>query len=260
MVKIIIQDLSFRYRSAPVLQNLSFNVGRSKILCLLGPNGSGKSTLIKCINQILKPKGRVIMDGDEIHSMPISDVARRIAYVPQSETMGMSMTVFDAVLMGRRVHMGWKPAERDLEVVSRVLENMKIEDLAMEDVWELSGGQRQKVFIARALAQEPEVLLLDEPTSSLDLKHQLDTMEMIRSLVQRSGISVVMAIHDINLAARYADTVAMIRKGSIYGIGSPLELFTPQMVRDVYGVEATFLYDTAGNPVVVPVRAAEERS
>ncbi len=260
MVKIIIQDLSFRYRSVPVLQGLSFNVGRGKTLALLGPNGSGKSTLIKCINKILRPKGRVVMDGDEIHSMHISDVARRIGYVPQSETMGMSMTVFDAVLMGRRVHMGWKPAARDLEIVARVLNDMKIESLAMEDIWELSGGQRQKVFIARALAQEPEVLLLDEPTTSLDLKHQLDTMETVRSLVKRSGISVVMAIHDINLAARYADTVAMIRKGTIYGIGAPIEMFTVQSIRDVYGVEATFLYDTAGNPVIVPVRAAEEQS
>lgn len=260
MVKIIVQDLSFRYRSAPVLQGLSFNVGRGKVLCLLGPNGSGKSTLIKCINQILRPKGRVIMDGEEIHCMPISDVARRIGYVPQSETMGMSMTVYDAVLMGRRVHMGWKPKKRDLEVVDRVLHDMKITALAMEDIWELSGGQRQKVFIARALAQEPEVLLLDEPTSSLDLRHQLDTMETVRSLVNRSEISVVMAIHDINLAARYADTVALIRQGSIYGIGRPQDLFTPEAVRDVYGVEATFLYDATGNPVIVPVRAAEETS
>jgi len=260
LVKIVIQDLSFRYRSVPVLQDLCFNVGKGKVLGLLGPNGSGKSTLIKCINQILRPHGRVVMDGDDIHSMAICDVARRMGYVPQSETMGMSMTVFDAVLMGRRVHMGWKPASRDLNVVSRVLEEMKIDTIAMEDIWELSGGQRQKVFIARALAQEPEVLLLDEPTSSLDLRHQLDAMETIRSLVQRSGISVVMAIHDINLAARYADTVAMIRKGSIYGIGTPRELFTPRAIREVYGVEATFLYDTTGNPVVVPVRAAEERT
>jgi len=260
LVKIVIQDLSFRYRSVPVLQDLCFNVGKGKVLGLLGPNGSGKSTLIKCINQILRPHGRVVMDGDDIHSMAICDVARRMGYVPQSETMGMSMTVFDAVLMGRRVHMGWKPVSRDLNVVSRVLEEMKIDTIAMEDIWELSGGQRQKVFIARALAQEPEVLLLDEPTSSLDLRHQLDAMETIRSLVQRSGISVVMAIHDINLAARYADTVAMIRKGSIYGIGTPRELFTPRAIREVYGVEATFLYDTTGNPVVVPVRAAEERT
>ncbi len=258
MVKIVIQDLSFQYRSAPVLQGLSFNVGKGKILGLLGPNGSGKSTLIKCINQILRPQGRVVMEGEDIHSMHVSDVARRIGYVPQSETMGMSMTVYDAVLMGRRVHMGWRPADRDLEVVARVLDEMKIESLAMEDIWELSGGQRQKVFIARALAQEPEVLLLDEPTSSLDLKHQLDTMETIRSLVERSGISVVMAIHDINLAARYTDTVALICKGAIYDIGQPQKLFTPQAVRDVYGVEATFLYDTAGNPVIVPLCTSGE--
>lgn len=260
MVKIVIQDLSFRYRSAPVLQGLTFDVGRGKVLGLLGPNGSGKSTLIKCINQVLKPQGKVVMDGEEIHRMPLCDVARRIGYVPQSEIMGMSMTVFDAVLMGRRVHMGWKPTARDLEVVSRVLEEMKIDHLALEDIWELSGGQRQKVFIARALAQEPEVLLLDEPTSSLDLKHQLDTMEIIRALVNRSGISIVMAIHDINLAARYTDTVALIQHGTIYGIGTPLELFTPRAVRDVYGVEITFLYDKNGNPVIVPVRTVEEPS
>jgi len=260
LVKIVIQDLTFRYRSAPILQGLTFNVGRGKILGLLGPNGSGKSTLIKCINQILRPKGRVIMDGEEVHRMHISDVARRIGYVSQSESMGMSMTVFDAVLMGRRVHMGWKPAGRDLEVVNNVLEEMKISDLALDDIWELSGGQRQKVFIARALAQEPEVLLLDEPTSSLDLKHQVATMEIIRSLVNRSGISVVMAVHDINLAARYTDTVALIQQGKIYGIGNPLELFTPKAVRDVYGVEVTFLYDSLGNPVIVPVRALEEHA
>lgn len=241
----------------PVLQGLTFDVGRGKILGLLGPNGSGKSTLIKCINQILRPQGRVVMDGDEIQKMPVSDVARRIGYVPQSETLGMPVTVFDAVLMGRRAHMGWKPAVRDLDVVNTILEEMNIQDLALEDIWELSGGQRQKVYIARALAQEPEVLLLDEPTSSLDLKHQLDTMEIIRSLVDRSGISVVMAVHDINLAARYADTVALIRQGSVYGIGTPLELFTPKAVRDVYGVEVTFLYDNSGNPVIVPVRAVE---
>lgn len=258
MVKIIVQNLSFGYRSTPVLQDLTFNVGRGKVLGLLGPNGSGKSTLIKCIDQILRPDGRIVMGDEDLRLMQTCDVARRIGYVPQSEIAGMPMNVFDTVLMGRRVHMGWKPAAKDLDVVSRVLEEMKIRSLAMNDIWELSGGQRQKVFIARALAQEPEVLLLDEPTSSLDLRHQLDTMEAISGLVQRSGISVVMAIHDINLAARYADTVAMIKDGVIYGIGRPHDLLTPDAIRNVYGVEATFLYDNSGNPVIVPIRASDE--
>ncbi|WP_281034227.1 ABC transporter ATP-binding protein [Methanoplanus limicola] len=252
------QDLGFSYRSTPVLNDLTFNVGKGKFLGLLGPNGSGKSTLIKCINQILRPGGRIVMDEEELQKMQISDVARRIGYVPQSEAMGMPMTVYDTVLMGRRVHMGWRPSSHDLDVVSGVLDKMSIEPLAMDDIWELSGGQRQKVFIARALAQEPEVLLLDEPTSSLDLRHQLDTMETISALVKNSGISVVMAIHDINLAARYADTVAMIRKGTIYGIGKPKDLFTPEAIKDVYGVEASFLYDNFGNPVIVPVKATDE--
>lgn len=258
MVKIVIQDLSFRYRSDPVLQELTFNVGRAKILGLLGPNGSGKSTLIKCINQILRPKGSVIMGGDEIHKMHISDIARRIGYVSQSEPVGMAMTVFDAILMGRRVHMGWKPTGHDLDVVTAVMQDLNIESLAMEDIWELSGGQRQKIFIARALAQEPEVLLLDEPTSSLDIRHQLDTMDTIRALVDRSGISVVMAIHDINLAARYSDTIAMIKEGTIYGIGTPKDLFTPQAIREVYGVEAKLFSDSSGIPFIVPVCMTRE--
>lgn len=260
MVTITIEDLSFRYRSSPVLTDVNVDLGSSKILGLLGPNGSGKSTLLKCINQILKPKGRVIMDGEMIQNLSTPDIARRIGYVPQSELMGMSMTVFDAVLMGRRVHMGWKPAPHDLDLVSSVLREMSIESLALEDIWELSGGQRQKVFIARALAQEPDLLLLDEPTSSLDLRHQLETMDEIRLLVRRLGVSVIMAIHDINLAARYADTIAMISSGTISRIGDPLEILTPDTIRDVYGVESDFFYDRFGIPIVVPIRAIDPDS
>jgi len=236
-----------------MLQDVSFEVGETQILGILGPNGSGKSTLIKCINKILKPKGAIFIDEKSLNQLSITDIAKKMGYVPQSEAIGMSITVFDAVLMGRRIHMGWKPSVCDLEVVQSILVKMGIDDLALEDIWELSGGQRQRVYLARALAQEPTILLLDEPTSSLDIKHQLDTLETLRSLVKDLNISVIMAIHDINLAARYSDTIALIMEGQIYKIGKPLEILTPETIFEVYGVHADFYYDPQGIPVVIPV-------
>lgn len=253
MVRILIQGVHFAYNSTLILNDVSCEVGDRQILGVLGPNGSGKSTLIKCINKILKPKGSILIDEIPLNQLSIADIAKKMGYVPQSETMGMSITVFDAVLMGRRIHMGWKPSPYDLEIVQSILMKMSIDNLALEDIWELSGGQRQRVYLARALAQEPTILLLDEPTSNLDIKHQLDTLETLKSLVNTLNISVIMAIHDINLAARYSDTIALIMDGQIFKIGKPLEILTPETIFDVYGVHADFYSDAKGIPVVVPV-------
>jgi len=257
LVKIVIQGLQFGYKSSLILNDVSFDVGDTQILGILGPNGSGKSTLIKCINKILKPKGSILIDEIPLNHLSISDIAKKMGYVPQSEAMGMSITVFDAVLMGRRIHMGWKPSSYDLEIVQSILIKMGIDDLALEDIWEISGGQRQRVYLARALAQEPTILLLDEPTSSLDIKHQLDTLETLRSLVKELNISIIMAIHDINLAARYSDIISLIMDGQIFKIGKPLDILTPETIFEVYGVHADFYYDTQGIPVVVPVCSAK---
>lgn len=254
MVKITIKDLSFSYGSNKILEDLEIVVGDSEVLGLIGPNGSGKTTLIKCIDRILKPKGSIFLDGRNIEAMGRQDIARYIGYVPQSSTSVLSTTVFDTILMGRRPHMGWRVAEEDIDRVVETMELLNIEEFALKDFNELSGGQKQKVLIARALCQEPEVLLLDEPTSNLDLKHQLEVMEIIRDLVRKTGISAVMAIHDLNLASRYADTLVMLKKGRIYATGDPVSLLTSENIKSVYSVEVVVI-DSFETPYVVPIRS-----
>jgi iron complex transport system ATP-binding protein len=254
MVKISIKDLTFSYKSNKILDNLNINVADSEIVSLVGPNGSGKTTLIKCIDRILKPSGSILLEGREVQKMTQQEIARQIGYVPQSSATPLATTVFDTVLMGRRPHIGWRVSDFDLDKVSDTLERLNLQDLAMRDFGQLSGGQKQKVLIARALVQEPAVLLLDEPTSNLDMKHQLDVLETISSMVKEKGISAVMAIHDLNLAARFSDKLVMLKKGVVYAAGSPIDLLSEKNISDVYGVEALVMR-SLDKPCIVPLRS-----
>ncbi|HOV52216.1 MAG TPA: ABC transporter ATP-binding protein, partial [Methanothrix sp.] len=182
------------------------------------------------------------------------EIARRLGYVPQSSSTPLATTVFDTVLMGRRPHISWRVSDADLEKVADTLELLNLQGLAMRDFSQLSGGQKQKVLIARALAQEPSVLLLDEPTSNLDMKHQLDVMETISALVKEKGISAVMAIHDLNLAARFSDTLVMLKKGVVYAAGAPNDLLSEKNISEVYGVEALVMR-SLDKPCIVPLRS-----
>ncbi|MBN1322613.1 MAG: ABC transporter ATP-binding protein [Methanotrichaceae archaeon] len=259
MVKITISDLSFSYRSRKILDDLNLEVRCSEVLGLVGPNGSGKTTLLKCIDQILKPKGSLLLNGREIGEMSRQEIARFIGYVPQSNTSSSSTTVFDIILMGRRPYMGWRVGESDLDKVAEIVDLLDLDDLAMKDFNELSGGQKQKVLIARAICQEPQVLLLDEPTSNLDMKHQLEVLEIVRDLVKEKGISAVMAIHDLNLASRFGDKLAVLLGGSIYAAGDPRSLLNKELIRTVYGVEALVVKDL-DKPYIVPMRSLNGRS
>ena len=254
MVKISIKDLTFSYKSNKILDDLNISVDGSEIVSLVGPNGSGKTTLIKCIDRILKPRGSILLEGREVQEMKQQEIARQIGYVPQSSATLLATTVFDTVLMGRRPHIGWRVSDFDLDKVSDTLERLNLQDLAMRDFGQLSGGQKQKVLIARALVQEPTVLLLDEPTSNLDMKHQLDVLETISSMVKEKGISAVMAIHDLNLAARFSDKLVMLKKGVVYAAGSPIDLLSEKNISDVYGVEAIVMR-SLDKPCIVPLRS-----
>ncbi|VVB72270.1 Cobalamin import ATP-binding protein BtuD [uncultured archaeon] len=254
MVNITIRGLTFGYNSHKILDNLDIEVENSEVLSLVGPNGSGKTTLIKCIDRILKPKGSILLDGKEIADMSRQDIARQIGYVPQSSSTPLATTVFDTVLMGRRPHISWRVSDIDLEKVAEVLERLHLEELAMRDFAQLSGGQKQKVLIARALAQEPAVLLLDEPTSNLDMKHQLEVMETISSLVREKGISAVMAVHDLNLASRFSDKLVMLKNGRVYAAGEPKVLLNEANICTVYGIEAIVM-NAVGRPYIVPLRS-----
>ena len=255
MVKITIKDLSFSYGSREILEDLNVVVGDSEVLSLVGPNGSGKTTLIKCIDRILKPKGTILLDGGrDLQTMSRQEVAKYIGCVPQSTTSALTTTVFDTILMGRRPHMGWRVSDEDIDKVVEMMKLLHVEEFALKDFSELSGGQKQRVLIARALAQEPEVLLLDEPTSNLDVKHQLEALDTVRSIVKTTKISAVMAIHDLNLAARYSDTLVMLKNGMVHAVGDPLSLLTKENIRAIFGVEAVVMRNL-DRPYVVPIRS-----
>lgn len=238
-MKLRINGIEFGYRSSPILKGIDMELDRSEVLAVLGPNGAGKSTLIKCIDRILEPKkGSIMIDSTEVRRLQRNDLAKRMGYVPQSGTHAFPATVFDVVMMGRRPHSGWIDSDKDMEIVHETLCTLGLDGLALQDFNELSGGQKQKVIIARALVQEPEVLLLDEPTSSLDIRHQLEVMSLMRRIVSEKGISAIVAVHDLNLATKYADRVVMMKDGAIVAAGRPADIFTEENLREVYGVRA----------------------
>lgn len=235
------------YGDVEVLKGVNMSASTGEVVALLGPNGSGKSTLIKTVAGILRPRsGSVTVDGQDVLKMEPSDMARVLGYVPQHFHYMPYTTVLETVLIGRRPYMQWSASDQDLEVVERALETMQILDLAERNVNELSGGQRQRVFIARALTQSPRFYLFDEPTSSLDLKYQLETMMTMRELVCREGAGMIIALHDLNLALRYADKAVMIKDGTVYCSGRPDDVITEGTIREVYGVEATIAENERG--------------
>ncbi|WP_419657419.1 putative ABC transporter, ATP-binding protein [Desulfosarcina variabilis str. Montpellier] len=196
-------DIQAGYGHTRVLAGISAAVGKGEVLGIVGPNGAGKTTLIKCIARIIEPSGgRVSIDGIDVRRLSRPTLAQKIGYVPQHLPSRFSMSVFETVLTGRRPHAAWRPSKRDLDRTARVIRQLGLDDLALRDVGELSGGQIQKVLLARALAQQPDYLLLDEPTSSLDLYHQLEVMQMVSALVRQNAIGAIMAMHDLTLAGR----------------------------------------------------------
>lgn len=254
-MRLQIRDLSFSYGSTQILKDISMELGASDVLGIVGPNGAGKSTLIRCIDRILVPQhGTVLLDGQEMGQMSSMEIAKKIGYVPQSISNTFPATVFDTVLMGRRPHLGWRSSEEDIDVVLEVLTMLKIKYLAMRDFNEISGGQQQKVLIARALAQDAEILLLDEPTSNLDIRHQLEVMEILTKLVKKRGLSVMMAIHDLNLASRYSDRIIMLNGGGIRDAGDPVSVLTAENIQSVYGAEVIVKHE-AGKPYIIPIRS-----
>jgi iron complex transport system ATP-binding protein len=249
-----IVDLSFHYGSTEILRGIAAGVRKGRVLCVAGPNGAGKTTLIRCLTGIAKPSGgRIVIDGREVLRMTRRELATRVGYVPQHRPAGFPMTVFETVLMGRRPHIAWRPSPRDLKLTADVLRELNLEDLAMRDLDRLSGGQAQKVMLARALAQEPSFLVLDEPTSSLDLCHQLEVMEMVRAVVGAGRMGAVVAMHDLNLAARFADEIMLLKDGRVFALGEPSALIGPENIRDVYRVDADVRVEN-GHPCIQPLR------
>ncbi|OPY28401.1 MAG: Cobalamin import ATP-binding protein BtuD [Methanocella sp. PtaU1.Bin125] len=249
------EDVCVDYDRHRAVDRVSFAVGPGEIVALVGPNGSGKSTLIKAIAGIVRPSsGRISLDGRDVRDMRLTELARLIGYVPQSVPMTYHATVVDAVLLGRKPYIRWGVSRGDIAIVRRAMAAMGIESLSGKLMGQLSGGERQKVIIARALAQEPALFLFDEPTNNLDLKHQVEVLEMARRLADEKGIPALMALHDLNLAFTYSDRVVMLAKGRVRASGAPSDVLTACNIREIYGVDVT-VHDWGQGRFIVPARA-----
>lgn len=253
-MNISVQDVTFTYRSTPTLSNVTLILSESEILGMVGPNGSGKTTLLKCLNKILEPKQGTILLGEQIlKKMSRLEVAKHVGYVPQSSVSNPDLLpVFEIVLMGRRPHISWQSSEKDTQKVWAALKLLNIEHLSMRNFYELSGGEQQRVLVARSIAQEAKVLLLDEPTSNLDIRYQLEVMDLTRKLVAKEHLAAAVAIHDLNLASRYCDKIVMMKAGKIFAAGEVDSVLTVQNINSVYGVEVKINYNE-GTPYIIPI-------
>lgn len=256
-----IEDVKFRYGATPVLRGITMTEARpGEVTAVIGPNAAGKTTLFKCVTGILRAQGRILLDGKELKAFKRDEITRLVAYLPQENPVNAVLTVFEAVLLARLHSASWKVGDADLVHVSRVLADLQIDDLALRYLNELSGGQKQMVSVAQALVREPRILLLDEPTSNLDLQRQLEVLSLVKRVTAETEMTTLMALHDLNLAARYADHVVVMDRGSVYAAGDATAVLTAAMLRDVYGVEAKISCDGDGIPQVVPIRPVATRT
>lgn len=233
-----IENLSFSYKGDRcVLDEISLSIPSGAILGILGPNGTGKSTFIKCINGILTPKqGNICLEGKKLQEMNREEIAKIMAYVPQYTNNLFSMSVIDTVLMGRLPHTGLRFTQKDREIVFDILRRMGLEQFAFQNIKELSGGERQCIFIARAMAQEPKIIIMDEPTSSLDLHNQIFILDIVTKLAQQQEIIVIMTIHDLNLASLFCTKILMLKKGKIFAYGDVNNVLTEKNINEIYQV------------------------
>lgn len=247
-----VKNISYAYNTSAgnVLNQVGFSMKAGECLAILGNNGAGKSTLLKCIDRIYPTKGAsVIVNGNDVFSMSNREMAQQIAYVPQSTT-AVNMTVFDTVLLGRKPYIKWDATEQDRQIVMDMIRRMGLEKYILRNVSELSGGEAQKVMLARALAQQPKLLLLDEPTSNLDPQSQHRVMQTVRKIAQEHQICVITILHDLNLAIRYCDRFLFLKDAGVYACGGR-EVMTPEHIEAVYGMHV-HLEIYMGIPVIIP--------
>lgn len=244
------QNLTGGYQQQPIVSNLNLALHSGEWLTLLGANGSGKSTLLKLLSRILIPQqGGVLLDGKAIHTQLAQVIAQKLAILPQQSLAPAGLTVWQLVSLGRTPHQAWwqwELNESDRQQIELALEQTELQRFRDRPVEELSGGERQRAFLALALAQNPQILLLDEPTTYLDLHYQLELLELLKRLNQQQGLTIITVLHDVNLAARYSNRLALLQQGRLWAIGSPLEVLTPANLLQVFAIEAVTLETPVG--------------
>ena len=251
------RDLTVSYGGAPVLRGLEYAVEPGKISAIIGANGCGKSTLLRSLSRVLAPtSGRVLLDGELLHRRPAKAVARIVGLLPQSPLVPEGVSVGDLVRRGRHPHLGFtrRWGASDESAVREALALTGMREFVSRPVDELSGGQRQRAWIAMALAQNPSILLLDEPTTYLDIAHQVEVLDLLTDINRARGTTVVMVLHDLSLAARYAERLVAVVDGQIHSVGEPRTVVTRDYVREVIGLRAQIITDpVSGSPIVVPL-------
>ncbi len=258
MPSIEARDIAFSYDVRPLFDGLSVAVGDGEFVGLVGPNGSGKTTFLNLLTRVLKPsRGRITVDGDDVESYSARSLARKIAVVPQESSFVFPFTVAEIVLMGRAPHVDTiLEREEDFEIAAEAMKMTGVDHLASRPVTHLSGGEKQGVVIARALAQRPSILLLDEPTAFLDIKHQVDIYDILVELNRERGMTIIAVSHDLNLASHYCERVLVFKEGRLKFDGPPQEAITPDTVRDVYGADVVVRTNSqTGRPFVLPIRS-----
>lgn len=245
-----VENLSFQYRhGTDILKNVSFSLEDGQFLAILGNNGVGKSTMLKCFNKILTARqGHIHVDGEDLLQMTNREIAKRIAFVAQS-IPDTQMTVHDIVMLGRRPYMGWSFSAEDHRIVHEAMGMLNLLSMRGRFLSQLSGGERQKVVLARALAQQPKILLLDEPTSSLDLQNQYQVLAIVRDICHHTGITSIVVIHDLNLALRFCDCFLLLKDGEVYNYGDA-SVINRKSILDVYGIHADVV-SVKGHQIVI---------
>ncbi len=261
-MRIATKDLRFSYRGRPVLHGIDFDDDRpGDIIALIGPNAAGKSTFLRCLAGLLSGRGEVLIGDRSIGSIPQRERTRVVGYLPQELPSTAVLTVFEAVLVAyRQTRPGWRLKGADLSAVTTIVDRLGLSSLVGRNLGELSSGQRQLVAVAQALVTEPEVLLLDEPTSALDLHHQLELLTLVQEVARERGMSVVIAIHDLNLAARFAGRIVVLHRGEVAAQGSPSEVLTAELLDTVYRVRARVIPDEDGTPLIVPLQHVRQKA
>ncbi len=257
LAMLTVENLHFTYKDERILNGFDLQVRDGELVGIVGPNGAGKTTLLRLISGVLKPsRGVIRINGDDLAALKPTSRAKLVSVVPQNPQLPLSFKVLDLVLMGRNPHLGllqWE-GRRDMEISRWAMEMTDVWYLADRRISTLSGGERQRALVAMALVQEAPLLLLDEPTSSLDLAHQTEIMDLVRDVQQKRGGAVVVAMHDLTLAAQYCDRLAMLAEGRRYSDGPPGEVLTTENISRVYGASVVVLsHPQGGTPVVLPI-------
>jgi len=245
------ENLEFGYHAVSVLEDISFSAERGDFVAIMGNNGAGKSTLLMCIDRMLRyRKGQILIDSTGIERYSPTQLSKKVAYVAQSKEIN-HCTVMDTVLLGRIPHIKWNVSKEDIAVANEIIDRMNMSKLAMRYLDELSGGEVQKVMVARALAQDPQILLLDEPTNNLDLKNQLDVLDLVHQISQEKNLAVISVLHDLNISLRYADKFIFLKNKNIVASGDQ-NIMTSQLLSDIYDIPIA-VEQLYGRSVVIPL-------